>query len=723
MRISKSIVLKAATAFVVAALVSTGTVPSIVPKAERAQAQTNWTVFDNPIYKPPQSWLGGTPNGRHGYTHSENAGRYYENSNYIYTNSSRGDGAYADWKLSSGSLEGKYEIQVYIPSNKSHAAAKTTYEVQECKRRAVGQLTCRIVKTFDPVTQARWSAEWVKLGEYEFRHKSDVVDNRLSLRYATVTPYRGNSHVSADAVRMRRVSGNADSDSTDATSDDTGTTPDQTGTTNTTPPAKISRPTASIGDGSITISWKAPSSESPITGYDIQYWIRYNDGSRSGITSFRTEAASGLNSVVVSGLINGQRYQFQIRAKSRYGAGVWSPPVVGIPKGVPINSHELYIIDEPSLSGIFSAYDKARCAVRIGRPSHCWSRYRPGADTYWYRPKNSVDILRRWSQADDVWGTNGFHVTRLESGKHRRATWNFIDVPGDRYRVQVYIPDIHHYGTKKSRSNENRYQPGALAKYTISYRSTDGKWRTIQKHIDQSKYNNTRGRWVSLADVSVKDGQKVLIRVSSYDDLTRGVQRSIPSGQKIWQANLAVDAARLMPIPPSRYRDSSRVRDAKSWCVTDTIFRIFLDPFVKVLESKLLEMAKDAAVEAALTAIGAAAGPVGTALRSVSAISRVGLHIKRIDRIRDTIEIIKKIVRVVEDIKEKVVDRITAGRELTTIVSRVGDIVVNPGAKESAVTDLTALCERERVWENYYGDRRFWDDVKAAILSFILKVL
>ena len=178
-----------------------------------------------------------------------------------------------------------------------------------------------------------------------------------------------------------------------------------------------------------------------------------------------------------------------------------------------------------------------------------------------------------------------------------------------------------------------------------------------------------------------------------------------------------------MPISPTFYYDTAQIKDAKSWCVTDTIFKIFLDPFVKILEGKLVEMAKGAAVEAALTAISVAAGPVGTALRGVAAISRVGLLVKRIDSVWDTIDIIKKIVRVVEKIKDKIIDRVQAGRELTTLISEVGDIVVNPEDQNRAATDLTALCEREDVWENYYGGQRFWDRVKLGVFNLIVKLL
>ena len=94
-------VLKAATAFVVAALVSTGTVPSIVSKAEQAQAQTNWTVFDELDYKPRQSWWAGDASG-HGIARygADRTGRPY--GNYIYTNADRSNNnkAYADWILS-----------------------------------------------------------------------------------------------------------------------------------------------------------------------------------------------------------------------------------------------------------------------------------------------------------------------------------------------------------------------------------------------------------------------------------------------------------------------------------------------------------------------------------------------------------------------------------------------------------------------------------------------
>ena len=690
MRISKSTILKAATAFLVAALVSTGTVPSIVSKAEQAQAQTNWTVFDNPSFGPQRiaqtGWQGGSPNEQYGY----GPGRYFGNSNYAYATSAGGwnpSGSWVEWILSHGPLAGTYEIQAYVPGN--HAAATAEYWISEC----IDNLGCAVSIT-PPITQYFYYG-WVSLGEYEFNGDQDEV--KISLEYDhAVTPYNGNDSVAFDAMRMRCVSCTI--------VDDTGA--------GTSAPSKIHQLTvADSDDERIDLSWSVPSSGSQITGYDIDYMKRYDDGSRSDWRRIRSDYMG--TDITITGLSNGQIYDFRVRAGNRYGEGLWSDFASGVPRTV----NQLYIVDDPVLTGNFSRWQKVRCANPFDNPTYCWSRYRPYTDTYWYRSGDSV-ILRRWSQANDVWGTNGFHVTRLESGKRRLATWNFNNVPGDRYWVQVYIPDV-----QKGRSNEYRYQPGAIAKYTISYGSTNGKWRTIQHEVDQSEYNNQGGQWVSLAPISVRDGKKVRIRVGSYSDSNLGLDRSAASGQQSWKANLAVDAARLMPISPTFYYDTAQIKDAKSWCVTDTIFKIFLDPFVKILEGKLVEMAKGAAVEAALTAISVAAGPVGTALRGVAAISRVGLLVKRIDSVWDTIDIIKKIVRVVEKIKDKIIDRVQAGRELTTLISEVGDIVVNPEDQNRAATDLTALCEREDVWENYYGGQRFWDRVKLGVFNLIVKLL
>ena len=737
MRISKSTILKAATAFIVAALVSTGTVPSIVSEPKQAHAQTNWTVFDNPIYGPAQSWFGGTPNGRHGYTHSENAGRYYKNSNYIYTNSSRGEGAYADWKLSSGSLEGRYEIQAYIPSNKSHAAAKATYEVLECKRRAAGQLTCSIEETFPQVTQAG-SSGWIKLGEYEFTHKSDVIDNRLTLRYAIVDPYRGNSHVSVDAVRMRRVSGSGNSGDTD--------------TTDTSPPAQIVRPIALVGDRSITVGWWAPSSGSSIVGYDIEYWIRHNDGSRSGLKSIRLDTTASWNSKVVSGLTNGRSYQFQVRAENRHGTGIWSRPVVGIPQAkeqVQASPKYGYLQDRPVTRGSeWKHHDEG-----IGNPpfwSILWSKpfeamfnglqrlidSIPGLDRYAIKtedryshdiqPRDSISTIRsKQGRIDSQYGANGYEVIHYERN-HQRDThwayWKFDDVPAGRYNVEVFVPD------PKDRDK----RPGSIVNYIVQ---SDEARAQVSTKINQS-WLRYRGEWASIKSIElVREGDVWVNIYGSYNNPYG--PNSWPSsrsggvpGEPEWRNNIAVDAARLTPVEVQQcdtlgyshecwnYGPSDRGPIVDAWvrCVvdifamtywsalSDAIDQFWGDHIRKALIEELVVWLITLALSGALTAFsaGTATPAVVAAITAKIAHSatRIAQLLRQVRRISpwvdDVIEKTRQIAGQLNDIKG-VGDNLLAAFDL--LLTGL-DIVTDGGQR---AREISRFCEEESVWENYYG--------------------
>lgn len=821
MRISKATVLKAATAFLVAALVSTGTVPSIVSKAEQAQAQTNWTVFDEPIYKPPQSWWAGDTDLSEGYgTARYPPGQPY--SNYIYTNAGRSDNyqAYAYWILSSGSLHGTYEIQVYVPHNKSHAAAKVIYEVIECTRVGKEELTCYRLERSHQITQGRHNGDWISLGEYDFKHKSGVVDNRLSLSYHLVLPYQGNSHVSADAARIRCVSGCANSG--------------DTGTTDTSPPAQVSKPSTLVGDKSITVSWKTPLLETSIDeyDYDVEYRVRYSDGSTTNFELVRDPIWQLGNFVVVSNLINGLTYEFRVRARNQYGAGPWSPLATGIPGStdkpkilkttrssrvislewseptsgsgiidyevqyrenydghrgqwhtvistypygfprtysaitfltngkryevrvradygnnsfgswsssvflVPTNDR-LYVNDKPVLTATNSSW---RCGAPF-EPTSCWMHHDRGDDTYWNK-YDSQSQLRRWTKADDAWGINGFHVTRLEAGKKRLATWNFDEVEPGLYYVEAYVPDI-----EEGTSGEEKKQPGAIARYTVSYNYIrGGKWLTFQEEIDQSKWDDSSGgrggEWVELNETPIRVGRdrsfamgKVRVRVGSYDFPKYELEASRASGQEPWRSNLAVDAVRLRPV--EKYSQvlglssygfwlPSLLEDAKAACVSDTISKIFLDPLVDLLKEKLKGAGKDAALDAALTGLSVLAGPAVTALRASTVVARIGVYYKWIDRVIDIAEIVRKMSRiasVARKIKEDVVDRAENILKLSSELDDIADVIINPHRAQRQAIQLAKLCEHEVVWENYYGDVDFWtlikDALKDSVLDFI----
>ena len=76
---------------------------------------------------------------------------------------------------------------------------------------------------------------------------------------------------------------------------------------------------ATVGDGRVTLSWSAPSSDggSAIVRYEYRY--RESDGSYGGWTTVSGGASA--TSHTVRGLENGKNYEFQVRARNSIGAG------------------------------------------------------------------------------------------------------------------------------------------------------------------------------------------------------------------------------------------------------------------------------------------------------------------------------------------------------------------------------------------------------------------
>lgn len=93
-------------------------------------------------------------------------------------------------------------------------------------------------------------------------------------------------------------------------------------------PAAVATPTvADTDDGSVTLSWTAPDDGgSAILGYEIRYDSNW----------YSTPIDAGLvTSYAVTGLSNGQLYNFQVRAYNAHGPGPWSSTVSATPSTLP----------------------------------------------------------------------------------------------------------------------------------------------------------------------------------------------------------------------------------------------------------------------------------------------------------------------------------------------------------------------------------------------------
>ena len=92
-----------------------------------------------------------------------------------------------------------------------------------------------------------------------------------------------------------------------------------------TVPGKVGTPSVSAGDGSLTVSWSAPSDGgSAITGYEVWYRPSTSSGSYTALNTTAT-------SITIPGLTNGTGYTVFVRAQNAEGTGEWSDAAYGTP--------------------------------------------------------------------------------------------------------------------------------------------------------------------------------------------------------------------------------------------------------------------------------------------------------------------------------------------------------------------------------------------------------
>ena len=186
-----------------------------------------------------------------------------------------------------------------------------------------------------PVVSPRPSAlavQWTAPTEQGF---SDI--NDYDVEYRTTggawvdVPYSGTATMTTISsltngteyeVRVRAKNAQAAGDWSDAASG----TP-----SNLSVPDAPAAPTLTRADEALGVAWAAPADTggSDITGYDVQY----REGTSGTWQTLRHEGLT--TSTTITGLINGEAYQVQVRAVNDHGNGLWSQASIETPSTTP----------------------------------------------------------------------------------------------------------------------------------------------------------------------------------------------------------------------------------------------------------------------------------------------------------------------------------------------------------------------------------------------------
>ena len=93
------------------------------------------------------------------------------------------------------------------------------------------------------------------------------------------------------------------------------------------PPGRVSTPTLTPGDRSLTASWSAPNDGgATVTSYNVHYKVTTDSSwTSAGAVSFTTEKE-------ITNLTNGTSYDVQVQACNSAGCGPWSNSATGTPQ-------------------------------------------------------------------------------------------------------------------------------------------------------------------------------------------------------------------------------------------------------------------------------------------------------------------------------------------------------------------------------------------------------
>ena len=160
-----------------------------------------------------------------------------------------------------------------------------------------------------------------------------------------------------------------------------------------TTPNRVSTPTVTAGDGSLTATWSAPyDGGATTTSYDVQYKV-------TTATSWTSAGSVSGTTKTITGLTNGTTYHVQARACNVAGCGAWSYSAIGKPRTTPNR------VSTPTVTAGDSS-------LKVD-----WSQpYNGGATIIRYEVRYKVTTASSWTGAGSVSFATEKTISRLANG-------------------------------------------------------------------------------------------------------------------------------------------------------------------------------------------------------------------------------------------------------------------------------------------------------------------
>ena len=438
-------------------------------------------------------------------------------------------------------------------------------------------------------------------------------------------------------------------------------------------------------------------------------------------------------------------YMVTVAAENRVGRGSISRSTIS----TECPQRRGYLNDDPAIRGGEASW--------LGQGTMAgWVQYKLGAftaNTYFPDEDNPNN-----PKAGDHIGTNGFHVVHIGDRKHY-AYWTFHDVDPGTYNVQVYVPAhrdctttagtvvgevVEFFGGIVGSDYEAvcnfRFRPGANAEYRI-YENVvveDAGRTTFQNFqfrasLDQSSSSSDTGKWVTLGALDVTSSMIPTVRVGTFD-LGQYGQKSYghstyATGDERWEHHLAVDAARLIPVDAVvDWSGDAKYIDAVSWCQSDVIYQLVIDPIVDLILDYTLGTIKATVIESAITGalvgvaagLTAASGGIGTPLLvgtvGVKIASGAKFGVKVVTKVQEIWDLFRRL--------DGILDKIRLVRDTAEVFAEVLENFELSATGEDGLDhefDLGSICEQDAVWENYYGDNNFGGEVQEFVRERVEK--